>query len=271
MNHSVTNINKIAIAVREKCGHSCGRGGDMQIEAMGERIREARGRLGLTQQNVADALQVSAQAVSKWERGENAPDTAALPHLAQLLGVSTDRLLGTTAPDGPTIEATVMFTDLKGFVKRVRDLSASDMATLLNAHFLEVTEVVLRYDAIPVKYLGDSFLCFFAGLEHRERALRAALHAIKLVSDPVSIGISSGEVYAGRVGHPLHATFDIIGETVNHAALAERLCGRTEFPIVATGPTVRPAESLVETSPVTVESMGPLATVECFGVTGLKK
>ncbi len=210
----------------------------MQITAMGDRIREARSRLGLTQNGVADALQVSSQAVSKWERGENAPDIAALPDLANLLGVTTDWLLGTTAPDGPTAHSTAVFADMKGFLKRVRNLPASDMATLLNAHFYEVTETMLRYDAVPVKYIGDAFLCFFAGTGHEERALRAALHAQSLASEPIAVGVSSGDIFIGRVGHPLHASLDIIGETVNNAALAEQMCTVLRKPIVATDSTV---------------------------------
>ena len=205
----------------------------MQIEAMGERIRDARNRLGLTQTGIADALQVSAQAVSKWERGENAPDITIVPLLAQLLGVTTDWLLGTTSPEGPTTVATVVFTDMKAYAMRVRDMPPNDVATLINAHFYQVTEVMLRYDAVPVKYLGDAFLSFFAGPNHAERALNGALRAQSLVTEDISIGVATGEIFIGRIGHPSHANLDIIGETVNHAALAVGVSTRSRSPVVA--------------------------------------
>lgn len=222
----------------------------MEIHAMGERIRDARSRLGLTQANLADALQVSGQAVSKWERGENAPDVALLPDLAALLGVTTDRLLGTTAPAGPTTHATVVFTDLRGFVKRVAGMDAADLATLLNAHFYELTEVMLRHDGVPVKYMGDASLCFFAGPGHEGRALEAVFHAKELINEDMGMGLSSGEIFLGRVGHPLHATLDILGETVNNAAIAERLSKHAESDVVATRSTVEALGNRITAVPV---------------------
>jgi class 3 adenylate cyclase len=65
----------------------------MNVVEVGERIRQRREQVGLRQRDLADALQLSAQAVSKWERGQNAPDIGVLPDLAHLLGISTDWLL----------------------------------------------------------------------------------------------------------------------------------------------------------------------------------
>ena len=65
------------------------------IDGLGDRIRRQREKRGIKQQDIAHALQVSPQAVSKWERGENAPDISLLGPLARLLGVSTDWLLHT--------------------------------------------------------------------------------------------------------------------------------------------------------------------------------
>lgn len=50
---------------------------------------------GLSQEELADRLGVSRQSVGKWERAESSPDTDNLILLAQLYGVSLDKLLGT--------------------------------------------------------------------------------------------------------------------------------------------------------------------------------
>jgi len=73
----------------------------MNVVEVGERIRQRREQVGLRQRDLAEALQLSAQAVSKWERGQNAPDIGVLPDLARLLGISTDWLLAgfDDAPD----------------------------------------------------------------------------------------------------------------------------------------------------------------------------
>ena len=59
-----------------------------------EHIRQFRSAAGLTQEELGSRLNISAQAISKWERGESLPDAAMLPALADALNVSLDRLFG---------------------------------------------------------------------------------------------------------------------------------------------------------------------------------
>ncbi len=59
---------------------------------MGERLYELRRKRGLNQEQLADELSVSRQAVSKWERGESQPDVGNLIALSNLYGVSIDYL-----------------------------------------------------------------------------------------------------------------------------------------------------------------------------------
>ena len=60
---------------------------------VGERIALLRKEKGFTQEQIAVKLNITAQAVSKWEKGNALPDTAILPNLAAILEVSIDRLL----------------------------------------------------------------------------------------------------------------------------------------------------------------------------------
>lgn len=61
---------------------------------IGEVIINKRKSLGYTQQALADKLNVSFQAVSKWENGTSCPEIELLPALAKALGTSVDSLLG---------------------------------------------------------------------------------------------------------------------------------------------------------------------------------
>ena len=63
---------------------------DMTI---GKRIAFLRKEKGLTQEELAQHMGISPQAVSKWENDQTCPDISALPKLAKLLGVSVDELL----------------------------------------------------------------------------------------------------------------------------------------------------------------------------------
>lgn len=59
---------------------------------IGENIRALRLQKGLTQEQVAQQLGVTYQAVSKWENGTNTPDIGLLPEIAKLFGVTIDAL-----------------------------------------------------------------------------------------------------------------------------------------------------------------------------------
>ncbi len=59
-----------------------------------ENIKFYRTKMGITQEKLAAAIGISAQAVSKWERGDGYPDIAMLPPLANFFGVSIDMLFG---------------------------------------------------------------------------------------------------------------------------------------------------------------------------------
>ena len=61
--------------------------------AFGERLQEVRRRAGLTQEQFAEELRVSRQAVSKWESGASEPNTTNLIALAKLFGVEPQELL----------------------------------------------------------------------------------------------------------------------------------------------------------------------------------
>ena len=67
---------------------------------IGENIRALRQRKGLTQEQVAQQLGVTYQAVSKWEHGTNTPDIALLPEIASFFGVTIDALFSLDMPCG---------------------------------------------------------------------------------------------------------------------------------------------------------------------------
>ena len=69
-----------------------------QIVGKWNNLTEARRQSGLSQQEVAEALDVSRQAVSRWETGVAAPSTENLVELARLYGVSLDELVNGPAP-----------------------------------------------------------------------------------------------------------------------------------------------------------------------------
>ena len=62
-------------------------------------ILQLRKALGLSQEQLAEQVGVSRQSISKWETGQSVPELEKLVALSRVFGVSTDELLGNTAPE----------------------------------------------------------------------------------------------------------------------------------------------------------------------------
>lgn len=73
-------------------------GDNRMKETFGQRFQRLRKNAGLTQEDVATKLGITAQAVSKWENDVSAPDILVLTELADMLQVSLDELLGREPP-----------------------------------------------------------------------------------------------------------------------------------------------------------------------------
>ena len=72
----------------------------------GEKLQKLRARQGLSQDALAEALDVSRQAVSKWERDETLPEAEKVLRISRYFQVSADYLLKDEmeTPDGPARE-----------------------------------------------------------------------------------------------------------------------------------------------------------------------
>ena len=90
---------------------------DMTI---GKRIAHLRKEKGLTQEELAQHMGISPQAVSKWENDQTCPDISALPKLARLFGVTVDELLeGKEALPAVRVLPPEQRKDIKDMILRV--------------------------------------------------------------------------------------------------------------------------------------------------------
>ena len=61
---------------------------------IGENIKRLRRERGMTQEQLAEKLNITNAAVSKWERGDSLPDITMLFPIADYFGISVDELMG---------------------------------------------------------------------------------------------------------------------------------------------------------------------------------
>lgn len=108
------------------------RGEDQEWRALGERLRDSREYLGMSQQEVADSLGVRRPAVTQMEAGKRKVSTLELRELARLYRRPYEWLVGEAAhPDIPDDEVT------RSLYRTTRDLSERDREQLLRfAQFL---------------------------------------------------------------------------------------------------------------------------------------
>ena len=69
-----------------------------ELKQFGTKVSVCRQNKNMTQEEMAGRLGITAQALSKWERGISLPDIAMAADISRLLGVSTDYLLGVETP-----------------------------------------------------------------------------------------------------------------------------------------------------------------------------
>lgn len=93
---------------------------------IGKRIAALRREKNLKQDDLAQMLEVSPQAVSKWENDQTCPDISLLPKLAKILGVSVDELLAGKQELQPvvTLAPEDQRKDIKDMILRIVEDSA---------------------------------------------------------------------------------------------------------------------------------------------------
>ncbi len=86
---------------------------------LGKRIATLRREKELKQDDLASMLDISPQAVSKWENDQTCPDISLLPKLAKILGVTVDELLSGKKESAVTVMPPECRKDIKDMVLRI--------------------------------------------------------------------------------------------------------------------------------------------------------
>lgn len=133
-------------------------------------IKKHRQLMKLTQTQLAQLLFVTPQNISKWETGKSVPDLDNLCKMAKLFSVSTDHLLGRTAPaiegrlliaidGGGTKTEFVLFTEFGEILERVQ-LGGSNP----NSVGLESAKNILKSGLDQLLFSHGEVCCVFAGI-----------------------------------------------------------------------------------------------------------
>jgi class 3 adenylate cyclase len=149
---------------------------------------------------------------------------------------------------GERQDATVLFTDIRGFSQIADEVEPEVVVALLNEYFQEMVEEVFDHHGILDKFIGDGLCAVFndlGGDDHAHRAVACAQGMIARLATinaarvgrgeeaiAIGIGIHTGKLVAGNIGSQRRLEYTHIGETVNTAARIEGMTKDLAVPLL---------------------------------------
>ncbi len=143
---------------------------------------------------------------------------------------------------GQELEATILFSDIRGFTSMSETMSPKEVVETLNEYFDLMIEIIFKYNGTLDKIIGDALMVIYGAPNATEQDTEnAVLTAIEMqemliqfnqdriinLKQPIKIGIgiNRGKVISGNIGSKQQMNFTVIGDSVN---LASRLCSVAE-------------------------------------------
>ncbi|MDE7293603.1 MAG: helix-turn-helix domain-containing protein [Oscillospiraceae bacterium] len=165
----------------------------MDQVVIGKFIARRRKAKNLTQAQLAEMLNVSDRAVSKWERGLNLPDSSLMLPLCEILGITADELLNgceseAAPPPEKAVEAPIA-------PKRKNRIPANTVISVIFSAAIAIGMFVciicniaisggLTWSLIPIASMAYAWAIIFPGLIMRKRKLTASLGSASVFTVP---------------------------------------------------------------------------------------
>jgi adenylate cyclase len=179
-------------------------------------------------------------------------------------------------------DATVLFTDIRGFTKFSNVTEPEIVVEALNEYMQIATSAIMKEGGYVDKFIGDAVLCVFgvplAKADHAARAIRTAIAMQEQFTEAgnngnpllsaVGISINSGLVLSGNIGSQEKMEYTVIGDIVNVASRLNGLAKAMEIIISAnTYAIVRDMIVAEEQPPCLIKGISePVITYKVFGL-----
>jgi adenylate cyclase len=148
---------------------------------------------------------------------------------------------------GERMDATVLFSDLRGFTTFAEAREPEQVIEVLNRYLTAMSDAILDHGGTLVAYMGDGIMAVFGAPveadDHADRALAAAREMLARLERfnawirerglgdgfKMGIGLHSGPVMSGNVGSARRLEYAAIGDTTNTAARLEGMTKGTPY------------------------------------------
>lgn len=162
-------------------------------------------------------------------------------------------------------EATVLFSDIRGFTSISETMEPRAVVEMLNEYFEEMVDAVFAHQGTLDKFIGDAVLAVFGApvptdsnarnallaaqemLERLDRLnRRRAEHGLPAIR--IGIGIHTGKILGGNIGSSKRIEYTVIGDTVNVASRLESISKNYPEAIIVSDQTFALVKDLVESA-----------------------
>jgi class 3 adenylate cyclase len=190
---------------------------------------------------------------------------------------------------GEQREATILFSDIRSFTALAEQLTPRDIVEMLNEYFNEMVEIVFKHDGFLNKFIGDALMAVYnAPIDQPEPELRAVKTALEMLDAlqrlnakrtqrgqfplRIGIGINTGMVVAGNIGHVQRLEYTVIGDAVN---LAQRIESQTKVSgaslLVSETTYAKVAQYVIAEALPAVKVKGKQDAVPLYAITSLRR
>jgi adenylate cyclase len=169
---------------------------------------------------------------------------------------------------GREVVGTVMFSDLRGFTSSAEFMPADALIRVLNHYLHEMSEAILKHGGTLLCYMGDGIYALFgAPIDYEDHADRALTAAREMLTERLpafnrymqeqglgegyfmGVGLNSGPVMTGNVGHERRMDYTAVGDVVNTASRIEGMTKGTPYSVLIAESTTeslqKPPEDIV--------------------------
>lgn len=183
-----------------------------------------------------------------------------------LMGKTVEKLLpdsfndriktGIEVPDVniKNVYASVLFSDIRGYTNLAEEMSSEKVMDMLNIYHRSIKDAIKKYGGEIFDFQGDAFMVVFgADAKTEDHALKAVNCAVEIknISDRINdeniekglrcfeigVGVSTGEIALGFMGHGLKLQPAAIGDTTNIAARLQAKSSELGYSVLITKST----------------------------------
>lgn len=163
---------------------------------------------------------------------ESLEEKKKIQHILEKLhgkALTSEFMKGALARESFEVKVAVLFIDIRGFTRTSEEKAPEEIISELNHFFDSMGEVILQYDGVVDKFMGDSLMAIWgvpgSSKNDPTQAFRCAMKMARICQEEglnIGIGLHYGRAVLGAIGGHERLDYTVIGDVVNTAFKIEK-------------------------------------------------